>query len=320
MSYLKIDSIQKSFNEGQPVIKNFSLDIPKGQIISLVGESGSGKSTLLRIIAGLESRNQGEVFLNGVRVQNPKEQLVPGIDEIQLVYQDYHLYPKSTVEENILRPLLLFDKKYKESRLVMLLEMLGLNEFRNKLPRQLSGGQQQKVAIGRALSVEPQVLLLDEPFSSLDTIQRRELIMELKSMFRNLGVTVLFVTHDLDDALQMTSDLVIMQKGKLIQKGHPEEVFSKPKNLYAAKLFSHLNPISNKEKTYIRPSDVHLFKSSGIPAKIVEKQYLVHYNQLMVKLPNGIIWKVEDKKRVFAEGEKVFLKWEEGKEISFSKD
>jgi ABC-type Fe3+/spermidine/putrescine transport system ATPase subunit len=319
MNYLKIDSIQKSFQEGIPVIKDFSLDIQKGQIISLVGESGSGKSTLLRIIAGLESRNEGEIFLNGVRVQNPKEQLVPGIDEIQLVYQDYHLYPKSTVEENILRPLLLFEKEYKRKRLEMLLEMLGLKEFRQKLPRHLSGGQQQKVAIGRALAVEPQVLLLDEPFSSLDTIQRRELIMELKSMFQDLGVTVLFVTHDLDDALQMTNDLVIMQKGKLIQKGHPEEIFSKPKNLYAAKLFSHLNPVPNKHQTYIRPSDVYLFKSSGIPAKIIERQYLVHYNQLMVKLTDGTIWKIEDKKRVFAVGEKVFLKWEEGKEISFSK-
>lgn len=319
MSYLKIDSIQKSFQEGLPVIRNFSLEIPKGQIISLVGESGSGKSTLLRIIAGLESRNEGEVFLNGVRIQNPKEQLVPGIDEIQLVYQDYHLYSKSTVEENILRPLLLFDKKYKEYRLEMLLDLLGLNAFRDKLPRQLSGGQQQKVAIGRALSVEPQVLLLDEPFSSLDTIQRRELIGELKSMFKNLGVTVLFVTHDLDDALQMTNDLVIMQKGRLIQKGHPEEIFSKPKNLYAAKLFSELNPLPAKPNSFIRPSDITLFKSSGIPAKITEKQYLVHYNQLTVKLSDGTFWKVEDKKRVFEVGEKVFLKWEEGKEIAFSK-
>ena len=138
-------------------------------------------------------------------------------------------------------------------------------------------------------------------------------------MFQNLGVTVLFVTHDLDDALQMTNDLVIMQKGKLIQKGHPEEIFSKPKNLYAAKLFSHLNPIPNKEKTYIRPSDIYLFKTSGIPAKIIEKLYLVHYNQLIVKLPDGALWKVEDKKRVFEKGEKVFLKWEEDKEITFSK-
>jgi len=319
MSYLKIDSIQKSFQEGLPVIRNFSLEIPKGQIISLVGESGSGKSTLLRIIAGLESRNEGEVFLNGVRIQNPKEQLVPGIDEIQLVYQDYHLYPKSTVEENILRPLLLFDKKYKEYRLEMLLDLLGLNAFRDKLPRQLSGGQQQKVAIGRALSVEPQVLLLDEPFSSLDTIQRRELIGELKSMFKNLGVTVLFVTHDLDDALQMTNDLVIMQKGRLIQKGHPEEIFSKPKNLYAAKLFSELNPLPAKPNSFIRPSDITLFKSNGIPAKITEKQYLVHYNQLTVKLSDGTFWKVEDKKRVFEVGKKVFLNWEERKEIAFSK-
>jgi iron(III) transport system ATP-binding protein len=317
MSYLKIDSIKKSYQNGNAVLKDFSLDVSKGKVISLVGESGSGKSTLLRIIAGTENRNSGEVFLEGNRIQNPKEKLIPGYDEIQLVYQEFKLFPNSTVEENINRPLLVYDKEYRKKRLATLLQLLGLSDFRDKLPRQLSGGQQQKVAIGRALSLEPQVLLLDEPFSSLDHIQRREIIGELKTMFSTLGVTVLFVTHDLDDALQMTDDLVIMQKGKIIQKGHPEEIFSKPKNLYAAKLFSELNPIPDKERTYIRPSDIQLFKTSGIPAKIIEKQYLVHYNQLTVTLSDGTVWKTEDKKRSFGVGEKVFLKWEEEKEIRF---
>ena len=317
MSYLKIDSIKKSYHNSNAVLKDFSLDIPQGKVISLVGESGSGKSTLLRIIAGTENRDSGEVFLGAERIQNPKEKLIPGYDEIQLVYQEFKLFPNSTVEENINRPLLVYDKEYRRKRVATLLQLLGLTDFKDKLPRQLSGGQQQKVAIGRALSLEPNVLLLDEPFSSLDHIQRRELIGELKTMFSKLGVTVVFVTHDLDDALQMTNDLVIMQKGKIIQKGHPEKIFSKPKNLYAAKLFSELNPIPDKEKTYIRPSDIQLYKSSGIPAKITEKKYLVHYNQLTVKLSDGTLWNVEDIKRTFEVGEKVFLKWKEEKEISF---
>jgi ABC-type Fe3+/spermidine/putrescine transport system ATPase subunit len=317
MSFLQINGIHKAYQEDQLVLKNFSLGIEKGQIISLIGESGSGKSTLLRIIAGLESRTEGEVFLAGIRVPNPKETLVPGIDEIQLVYQEYHLYPNSTVEENIARPLLQYDKLYKEKRVATILRLLGLEAFKDKLPRHLSGGQQQKVAIGRALSVEPQVLLLDEPFSSLDTIQRREIIEELKLMFETLGITVLFVTHDLDDALQMTENLVIMQQGKLIQKGHPEHIFSKPKNLYAAKLFSYLNPVPEKNKTYIRPSDIQLYRSTGILGKVTDKKYLVHYNQLTVRIANGNFWKVEDKKRVFEVGDKIYLKWDENKEISF---
>lgn len=317
MSYLKIDSISKSYPNGNLVLKNFSLDIPKGKVVSLVGESGSGKSTLLRIIAGTENRDSGEVYIDGNRIQNPKEKLIPGYDEIQLVYQEYKLYPNSTVGENIDRPLFLYDKDYRKKRVATILKLLGLTEYKDKLPKQLSGGQQQKVAIGRALSLEPQVLLLDEPFSSLDYIQRRELISELKTMFEQLGVTVVFVTHDLDDALQMTDDLVIVQKGNIIQQGHPEEIFSKPKNIYAAKLFSELNPMPGKKDSYIRPSDIQLFKSSGIPAKITEKQYLVHYNLLTVRFSDGEIWKVEDKKRSFEVGEKVFLKWEKGKEIGF---
>lgn len=317
MTYLKISAINKSFGVEKPVLKNFSLDIDRGQVISLVGESGSGKSTLLRIIAGLENKNSGEVILEGEQILGPKEKLVPGYDEIQLVFQEYHLFPNSTVEENIGRPLIRYDKKYKNQRIKELLKLLNLESFRNKLPRELSGGQQQKVAIGRALSLEPQVLLLDEPFSSLDTIQRRELIFELKEIFQKLQVTVVFVTHDLDDALQMTATLAIMQKGKLIQQGSPEYIFENPKNIYAAKLFSHLNLIPEKPKTYIRPSDVQLYKSTGLPTKVIEKQYLVHYNQLTVSLPNKSVWKVEDKNREFDIGDRVKLKWNEMKELSF---
>jgi iron(III) transport system ATP-binding protein len=315
MAFFEIQSVYKSFLPEKYIVSNFSLGLQKGQMMALVGESGSGKSTLLRILAGLENRDSGEVYLGGTRIQNPKEKLVPGYDEIQLVYQDYHLYPSSTVEQNIGRPLLSYDKAYKAKRVRDLLKLFGLEPFRDKLPRQLSGGQQQKVAIARALSLEPSVLLLDEPFSSLDGIQRRELIAELKEMFGALGVTVLFVTHDLDDALQMAPELVIIQKGKLIQRGRPEEIFAKPKNLYAAKLFSHLNPIPDQEKTYIRPADVQLFKTSGIAAKVIDKKYLIHYNQLTVTLQGGEKWLVEDKRRIFDTGERVFLKWEEKLEL-----
>ncbi|TVP50122.1 MAG: ABC transporter ATP-binding protein [Mongoliibacter sp.] len=317
MSLLKIEHIDKYYEEGKPVLKDFSLDLPKGKITSLIGESGSGKSTLLRIIAGTENRDSGEVFLAGERILGPKEKLVPGYDEIQLVYQDYKLFPNSTVEENILRPLLQYDKDYRAHRLDTILALLRLRDFKDKFPRELSGGQQQKVAIGRALSLEPSVILLDEPFSSLDTIQSRELIEELKLIFQKLNITVLFVTHDLDDALQMSDSLVIIRRGRIIQSGDAASIFLKPKNLYAAKLFSYLNEIPHTKNTYIRPSDLFLFKTSGQKAKVVDKKYLIHYNQLTVQLSTGQFWKAEDKKRVFNVGDKVYLKWEKDKEISF---
>lgn len=319
MSFLKIQRVSKSFSANVNVLEDFSLQISKGEVFSLIGESGSGKSTLLRIIAGKENRDSGEVILGEVRVQNPKEKLVPGYDEIQLVYQDYKLFPNSTVAENIARPLLEYDKGYREARLKQLLKLLNLESMKDKLPRELSGGQQQKVAIGRALSLEPSIVLLDEPFSSLDTIQRRELIVELKEIFRELEMTVLFVTHDLDDALQMSDHLVIIQKGKIIQQGEAEGIFMKPKSMYAAKLFSHLNSVPSKKYHYIRPSDVELYKSKGLRAKVQESQYLIHYNQLTVKLSNGDIWKVEDKRRVFKSGDRVYLKWNPEKEIELNK-
>ncbi|MCH7403109.1 ABC transporter ATP-binding protein [Belliella kenyensis] len=317
MSFLEIKAVSKAYQKGNEVVHDFSLSLEKGKVLSLVGESGSGKSTLLRIVAGLENKDSGKVVIGDLEVQNPNERLVPGYDDVQLVYQEYQLYPNSTVEENIARPLIQYDKAYRKERVAHLLKMLRLEPFKDTLPRNLSGGQQQKVAIGRALSLEPEVLLLDEPFSSLDGIQRRELIGELKEIFESLRVTVLFVTHDLDDALQMTNDLAIMQGGKLIQRGAPEDVFSKPNNMYAAKLFSHLNELPGKDKTFVRPSDLEIYKSKGLSAKVVDKQYLIHFDQLTLQLKDGTIWKAEDKKRSFKIGDRVYLKWLEKNEISF---
>ncbi len=320
MSFLKIDKVYKQYDQDNVALEGFSLEIPKGNVISMVGESGSGKSSLLRIIAGLEIQSSGMVYLGDQKILNPNEKLVPGYDEIQLIHQEYKLYPNSTVEENIARPLLMYDKTYQKERVEGLLELLSLAAHRHKKPRQLSGGQQQKVAIGRALSIEPEVLLLDEPFSSLDAIQKRELIEELKHIFEALKVTVIFVTHDLDDALLLTERLFIIQNGKLIQQGSAEEVFRKPVNLYVAQLFGYLNPVPNAKNSYIRPSDIRILKNKGIPVKVVQKQYLIHYNLLTVQLDeSGEIWRVEDKEREFMEGDAIFLDFDEDKVLRLEK-
>lgn len=316
MTFLRLTGIHKAYQAGNPVLQDFSVIIPKGQILGLIGESGSGKSTLLKIIAGLENRDQGEVFLEDQRVKNPKETLVPGHEEIQLVHQEYQLYPNSTVAENIGRPLLLFDQEYRQKRLLFLLDLFGLKPYQNMLPRQLSGGQQQKVAIARALSMEPKVLLLDEPFSSLDSIQTRELIDELREMFRLLDVTVLFVTHELTHALQLSDELLILRKGKIIQKGFAEDIYAKPKTVYAAKLFTHLNAIPDRPKQYIRPSAIKLLRSNGIPAKVVHKIYLASHNQLTVNL-NHKQWIVEDRFRKFEVGDRIFLKYSDADVLIF---
>ena len=313
MSYFSVRQVTKSYDT-RLALSDFSLELEKGSFLSIVGASGSGKSTLLRIMAGLEVQDAGEVFLDGEMILNPKHKLVSGYDEIKLIHQDYHLFPNSTVEENIARPLLQYDKKYSKQRVEELLGLLGLKEFRNRYPRQLSGGQQQKVAIAKALSVEPELLLLDEPFSSLDTIQTHQLISELKSLFEELGTTVVFVTHDLDDALRLTDNLLILQKGKTVQVGTSKELCEKPKSRYVARLFSPINLIPDRFNSYLRPSDVKLRSKGALMGHVLDSRYLVHYNSLQIRLKNGgEIWEVDDPLRKYKIGDRVYLTWDEEK-------
>jgi iron(III) transport system ATP-binding protein len=313
MSYFSVRQVSKSYDNTM-ALANFSLELKKGDFLSIIGASGSGKSTLLRIMAGLEVQDDGEVFLDGKLILNPKSKLVSGYDEIKLIHQDYHLFPNSTVEENIARPLLHFEKEYGKERVETLLKLLGLNNFRDRYPRQLSGGQQQKVAIAKALSVEPELLLLDEPFSSLDTIQTHQLISELKDLFLKLGTTVVFVTHDLDDALRLTDNLLILQNGKTVQIGSSQELCENPKSRYVAQLFSPINLIPDRFNSYIRPSNVKLRSKGPLLGHVVDSRFLVHFNSLRVRLKNGgDIWEVDDPLRKFQIGDRVYLNWDEEK-------
>lgn len=313
MSYFSIQNVSKSY-DSQKALHDFSLNLDKGQFLAVVGESGSGKSTLLRIMAGLEVQDSGTVYLGQDEILNPKKKLVSGYNEIKLIHQDFHLYPNINVEENISRTLLHFDKEYAKSRVETLLRLLGLKDFRDRLPRQLSGGQQQKVAIAKALSVEPEILLLDEPFSSLDTIQKHKLITELKELFREMGTTVIFVTHDLDDALRLTDNLLILQKGKVVQKGNSQELCQHPKTRYIARLFSPINAIPGREFSYVRPADVKLRTKGEFLAHVVDSRFLVHFNSLQVRLKtSGKLWEVDDPLRKYKAGDRIYLSFEEGK-------
>lgn len=311
MSYFSLRQISKSY-ESQTALHAFSLEMAKGEFLSIVGESGSGKSTLLRIAAGLMTQSSGEVWLGDAQIQNPKQKLVAGYDQIKLIHQDYHLFPNATVEENISRPLMNFDPEYKKIRMKKLLEQLGLETYKDRLPRQLSGGQQQKVSIAQALAVEPEVLLLDEPFSHLDTIQKRKLILELKKVLRESDTTVIFVTHDLDDALRLTDSVLILQKGKVMQKGNSRDLCLHPKTRYVARLFSPINQIPGRSDSYIRPADVRLRTKGELLGHVVDQRFLVHYNSLLVKLKNGgEVWEVDDPARKYQIGDRVYLQFDE---------
>ena len=313
MTYFSLRQVSKTY-ESQTALHEFSLELAKGEFLSIVGESGSGKSSLLRIAAGLLVQSSGEVWLGDKQIQNPKQKLVAGYDEIKLIHQDYHLFPNATVVENISRPLMNFDPEYKLLRMKKLLGQLGLEKFKDRLPRQLSGGQQQKVAIAQALAVEPEVLLLDEPFSHLDTIQKHKLIFELKEVLRESGTTVIFVTHDLDDALRLTDSVLILQKGKVVQKGNSKDLCEHPKTLYVARLFSPINLIPDRPDSYIRPSDLRLRTKGEMLGHVIDQRYLVHYNSLLIRLKNaGQIWEVDDPARKYQIGDRVYLQFDEDK-------
>ncbi|MBN7812423.1 ABC transporter ATP-binding protein [Algoriphagus sp. H41] len=311
MTYFSLRKVSKTY-ESQTALHEFSLDLDQGQMIAVVGESGSGKSSLLRIAAGLMNQSSGEVWLGDMQVLSPSQKLVAGYDEIKLIHQDYQLSQSTTIEENIARPLLLFDPEYRKSRVEKLLRQFGLERYRERLPRNLSGGQQQKVAIAQALAVEPEVLLLDEPFSHLDTIQKHRLIFELKELLQESGTTVVFVTHDLDDALKLTDTVLILQKGKIVQKGNSRELCLHPKTRYVARLFSPINLIPDRFDSYIRPADVRLRTRGELLGHVIDQRFLVHYNSLLIRLKNGgEVWEVDDPARKYQIGDRVYLHFDE---------
>ncbi|SEJ18074.1 iron(III) transport system ATP-binding protein/putative spermidine/putrescine transport system ATP-binding protein [Cyclobacterium xiamenense] len=316
MVFLSIRGLDKTYPGDIVALHDLSLEIQKGERWAVIGSSGSGKSTLLRLIAGLEAQDAGEVLLDGEKIKNSNEKLVAGYDAIQLVRQDNGLYPHSTVAENIRRPLLQYDKTYGAERLESLLALFGLLRKRDAYPRQLSGGEQQKVAIARALSLEPEVLLLDEPFNSLDSLQKRDLLDELNLIFRELELTLLMVTHDIQDALLLTDRLcVVSPGGKLVRQGTIREIHQHPQSPYVAGFFGPLNAVPGREGYYLRPADVTVPEGKGkATGTVLINRYFPEHDLLTVAVAGAAQpWQVADPQRGFSQGQTIQLTWDESR-------
>lgn len=195
-------------NSKDLVIKNFSLDIDKGEIVAILGPSGCGKSTILRLIAGLEEPSSGEININNKIVVSNKLFLNPEERGVGMVFQDYALFPHLTVYENIRFGLHKLSKEEQKSRVNEVLKLVNLEEFINRYPYELSGGQQQRVALARALAPKPSVLLMDEPFSNLDSHLRSKIRIELKEIIEKSNTTCVFVTHDIEDVRAISSRVI----------------------------------------------------------------------------------------------------------------
>lgn len=236
---LELKKIKKSFSKEETVLKEISLSIDKGEFITLLGSSGCGKTTTLRIIAGLEIPDSGQVFLDGKDVTG----LAPEARDVNTVFQNYALFPHMTVADNIGYGLKLkkIPKAEIKKRVSEMLELVQLPGFEKRKPSELSGGQRQRVAIARSLVNNPKVLLLDEPLGALDLQLRRAMQLELKKLQKKLGITFIYITHDQEEAINMSDRIAVMNQGTFEQIGTPDEIYNHPKTSYVATFVGNAN-------------------------------------------------------------------------------
>ena len=264
--YIEVKNLNKSFGDFK-ASNDVSFDIEKGNLVALLGPSGSGKTTILRMLAGLETPDSGEIFINGKKVND----ISPGEREIGFVFQNYALFRHMTVFDNIAFGLTV--KKVKKidtkKRVSELIELVGLSGLDNRYPHQLSGGQKQRVAFARALAPNPSVLLLDEPFAAIDAKIRKELRNWLKDMIHKLGVTSIFVTHDQEEAIDVADEIIVTNHGIVEQKGTPAEVYKNPTSPFVAHFIGE-SSIVESAKVFKGFCDIHENKKSIIRPEFIE--------------------------------------------------
>lgn len=227
----------------KPVIENVSFTIAKGENTAIIGESGCGKSTLLKLIYGLYNLDSGAITYNDKPILGPKYNLVPGEDYIKYLAQDFDLMPYITVEENIGKFLSNMYPEQKKARVQDLLDMVEMTAFAKVKAKFLSGGQQQRVALARVLALEPEIILLDEPFSQIDSFRKNSLRRNLFKYLKDKGVTCIIATHDSTDALSFSDETIVVQNGKIVAKGDSKSLYENPANKYIASLFGEVNEL-----------------------------------------------------------------------------
>lgn len=284
---LQLKGIRKAFDE-TGVLKGIDLDIARGEFITLLGSSGCGKTTTLRIIAGLENPDEGQVILEGQDITG----LEPNKRSVNTVFQNYALFPHMNVADNIGYGLKL--KKVPKAQIAQkvaeMLRLVQLEGYEKRMPDQLSGGQRQRVAIARAVVNEPKVLLLDEPLGALDLKLRRQMQLELKRLQKQLGITFIYITHDQEEAINMSDRIAVMNEGVLEQVGTPNEIYYRPRTSYVANFVGNANILRCGQDTWaVRTENILL---NGEPectreALVLEKSFAGGQLRILFELPDG---------------------------------
>jgi sulfate transport system ATP-binding protein len=281
---IEVDSISKQFGDFR-ALDDITLEVPNGSLTALLGPSGSGKSTLLRIIAGLETPDQGTVLIDGTDVTHAR----PQDRAIGFVFQHYAPFAHMTVRDNVGFGLKIRKRPKTEvrERVDELLSLVGLTKWSEQRPDQLSGGQRQRMALARALAVEPRVLLLDEPFGALDATVRAELREWLRRLHDDRGVTTVLVTHDQEEAMEVADRIAVMNTGNIEQVGSPREVYDRPASDF---VMSFVGPVSTVGGRLVRPHDVtvSLTPADGaIEAMVARVVHLGFEVRVELELPGG---------------------------------
>lgn len=293
MSYIQFKDIVKTFGKNE-VLKHIDLEVEQGQLVTLLGPSGCGKSTLLRCLSGLETVTSGRIYLDGKDItdMNPKDR------DIGMVFQQYSLFPNMDVAQNVAFGLKLKKVPNDEikKRVEEMVDIVGLSDHLHHYPAEMSGGQQQRAALARAMVNNPKVLLLDEPLSAIDALLRHQLQVEIRRIQQERNITAIFVTHDQDEAMVMSDVIHLMYNGKIEQSAPPTQMYTEPVSKFAASFIGHYNVMSMAEfksifgiedegsDVAVRPEVIHISKTAP-----ELDGYATAKGRVFVSLPHGNI-------------------------------
>ena len=303
---LIIENLTKKFSKNEGV-ENINLCVKEHELLTLLGPSGCGKTTILRAIGGFNQIDSGRILLDGKEIQD----LQPEKRPTGMVFQSYNLWPHMTIYENMAFGMQIRKcrKEQIKKEIQKMLELVRMDGSEKKYPSQLSGGQQQRIAIARALVLKPSLLLLDEPFSALDAKIRGQMREELKRIQREAGLTVMFVTHDQEEAMAISDRIAVMRQGHMEQVGKPEEIYDHPKTRFVAEFIGEMNFIEENGSVFaVRPEDVTLQHDQNGKYEILQMMSLGHYTQAIVKKSEKEMLKVfleKDQAKGFETGNRV---------------
>jgi iron(III) transport system ATP-binding protein len=310
--HLKVNNLIKFYKKELPLISSLNFSVEKGEIVSFLGESGVGKSTFLKCISGIEPINSGSIVLNE-KVLNSKDIFIPPQKRnIGFVFQDYPLFPHLTLKENIVFNL---EKRFLK-KLDYMLDLTNLNSLTKRYPHELSGGEQQRACIARALIREPDLLLLDEPFSNLDSSIKHSIIDEIYQIIKATKTTTILVTHDIKDSLNIADKILVFKAGKLQQYDNPVEMYCKPANCYCARILGGINKYEKDGQSYyIRAEKIKLEENSEL-ALTVKKSLFQGKEYNITADYEGETWNIFSPKP-FKKEEVIYVSFEEEDLIFF---